>query len=289
MHKVLQSLQLSLLNVGYAHLDTHWNYDNVVSPFTRMYYISKGSAKVYHNDQTFDLKPGYMYLIPSFTYSRYKCDEYHEQYYISFFEEIKNGLSIFNLKSFVYELKAKDTDIAYFKRLLEINPNRALVNDDPEVYDNRPTLQIFKKKNEKLPSSTYLETNGLLYILLSKFIKDHNRLVVKNTTRDNLSQVLSHISENLDKELTINKLASYCHLSTDYFSRIFKQKIGMRPNKYIQSKRVERAQLLLLTTDNSLKQIAEKVGLENLSYFSRVFKSFTGKTPGNFRKEELNV
>ncbi|TSE10807.1 MULTISPECIES: helix-turn-helix domain-containing protein [Aquimarina] len=289
MHKVLQSLQLSLLNVGYAHLDKHWNYDNVVSPFTRMYYISKGSAKVYHNDQTFDLKPGYMYLIPSFTYSRYKCDEYHEQYYISFFEEIKNGLSIFNLKSFVYELKAKDTDIAYFKRLLEINPNRALVNDDPEVYDNRPTLQTFKKKNEKLSSAFYLETNGLLRILLSKFIKDHNRLVIKNTTRNNLSQVLSHISENLDKELTINELASYCHLSTDYFSRIFKQKFGMRPNKYIQSKRVERAQLLLLTTDNSLKQIAEKVGLENLSYFSRVFKSFTGKTPGNFRKEELNV
>jgi AraC-like DNA-binding protein len=58
----------------------------------------------------------------------------------------------------------------------------------------------------------------------------------------------------------------------------------MRPNKYIQSKRIERAQLLLLSTNNSLKQIAEKVGLENVSYFTRIFKSHTGKTPGAFRE-----
>ncbi|MDX1758278.1 MAG: helix-turn-helix domain-containing protein, partial [Arenibacter algicola] len=70
-------------------------------------------------------------------------------------------------------------------------------------------------------------------------------------------------------------------------SRVFNESFGMRPNKYIQSKRIERAQLLLLSTNNSLKQIAEKVGLENLSYFNRIFKSHTGVSPGIFREERL--
>jgi len=289
MQKVLQSLQLSLLNIGYATLDTHWNYDNVISPFIRLYYITKGNAKVYHNNMEFDLKPGFLYLIPSYTYSGYKCDHYHEQYYISFFEEVKNGLSIFSLASFNYEIKATDIDLKYFKRLLAINTDRALINDDPQVYDNRPTLLTFKKKNEQLSSAHYLETNGILRILLSRFILGQKDLINKTSSSHNLSQIISFISENLHRELPISELASYCHLSTDYFSRIFKQKFGMRPNIFMQSKRVERAQLLLLTTDYSIQQIAEKVGLDNLSYFSRVFKKHVGKTPGSFRREQMKV
>jgi len=289
MQKMLQSLQLSLLNIGYAALDTGWNYDNVISPFCRLYYITKGSAKVYHNAMEFDLKPGFLYLVPSYTYSRYKCDNYHEQYYISFFEDIKSGLSIFSLKSFIYEIKATDIDLHYFKRLLEINENRALINDDPEVYDNRPTLLTFKNKNEQLSSAHYLETNGILRILLSRFIKKQKNGIAETNTSHNLSQVISFISENLHRDLSISELASYCHLSTDYFSRVFKQVFGMRPNFYMQSKRIERAQLLLLTTNYSIQQIAEKVGLENISYFSRVFKKHAGKTPGNFRREQMRV
>jgi len=289
MKKVLQSLQLSLLNIGYAKLDTHWNYDNVISPFCRLYYITKGSAKVYHNTMEFDLKPGYLYLIPSYTYSGYKCDHYHEQYYISFLEEIKNGVSIFSLTSFLYEVKASDIDLQYFKRLLEINVNRAYVDDDPKVYDNRPTLLGFKQKNEELSAANFLETNGILLVLLSRFIKDQQDISAKNETYHNLSFATSYINENLHKDLSVSELASHCNLTVDYFSRIFKEKFGMRPNLYMQSKRVERAQLLLLTTNDSLKQIAEKVGLENTSYFSRVFKKHVGKTPGSFRNEQMKV
>lgn len=99
--------------------------------------------------------------------------------------------------------------------------------------------------------------------------------------------VLNHIHENLHKNLTVKQLADFCHLNTDYFSRVFNENFGMRPNKYIQSKRIERAQLLLHSTNKSIKQIAEKVGLENLSYFTRIFKNHTGKTPGIFREEKL--
>lgn len=287
MSKILQSLKLALLNVGYAKLGPLWDYDDVISPFIRLYYITEGSAMVYHSNEAIELKPGHIYIIPSYTFGRYKCDEYHEQYYISCLEEIKNGYSIFNFSSFIFESKAIPMDLYYFKRLLELNPNRQLENNNPKVYDNRPTLMDFEKRNEELSPSAYMETHAILEILISRFIKDMNTQSTKSNVKKEFGMVLNYIHENLHENLTVKQLADFCHLNTDYFSRVFNESFGMRPNKYIQSKRIERAQLLLLSTNNSLKQIAEKVGLENLSYFNRIFKGHTGVTPGIFREERL--
>jgi AraC-like DNA-binding protein len=288
MQDYLQFLKLSLLNIGFDQLDHKWDFDNVISPFSRMYYITSGEAKVYHNDEVFYLKPNHMYLIPSHTYSRYKCDLYHEQYYISFLEEVANGLSIYSFKKFIYEIKATERELTYFKRLLEINPGRTLVNNDPKIYDNKPTLYNFKIKNDSLNSSKYLESQGILSVLFSKFIEDFSQKE-KVFTKSNIEKAFVYISENLHTKLTVEDLAAYCNLNKDHFSRSFNQNFGMRPIKYIQSRRIQRAQLLLLTTSDSLKVIAEKVGIENMSYFIRTFKKFTGKTPNEFRQEQPEV
>jgi AraC-like DNA-binding protein len=290
MNKTLQSIKLSLLNTNLVELDEKWNYDNVVSPFSRLYYVKEGSAVVAHNDREFNLKPGYMYLIPSYTYSRYKCDKYQKQYYVSFLEELSSGLSIYELRDFIYEIKATEIDLYYFKRMLKINPNRYLINDDPEIYDNRDYLLDFKAKNELLTSSEYLETKGILTTLFSRFIKDGvKKQTVEEIKTVGLRGVLKYINENLQHHITVKGLAEHSNLSTDYFSRVFVQKYKMRPVKYIQSKRIERAQLLLLTTDYTIKQIAHKVGLDNISNFSKIFKTVSGVTPGAYRKKDINI
>jgi AraC-like DNA-binding protein len=225
--------------------------------------------------------------VPSYTYSRYTCEEYHEQYYISCLEEVGNGLSIYNLRHFAYEVATSERDIGYFRRLLELNPDRALQNDDPKVYDNRPSLLNFEKRNERLSASAYIETQALLQLLFSRFIK--SSAISQINTGSELNDMISFIGEYLHEELTVARLAEFCHLSPDHFSRVFRKKFGLRPSVYLQSKRVERAQLLLLTTNDSLAEIAEKTGWGNLSYFSRIFKKTTGKTPGTFRKERLEV
>ena len=106
MNKSLHSLRITLLNIAHVHLDKRWNYDNVVSPFSRLYYIKSGRARVYHHDCVFELRAAHLYLIPSFTFTRYKCDSKMEQIYVHFLEEVGVGLSIYNLKSFQYEIKA---------------------------------------------------------------------------------------------------------------------------------------------------------------------------------------
>lgn len=285
MQEYLKSLKFSLLNVGYATLNKDWDYDNVISPFARMYLITSGSAYVYHNNEKYTLKPGYMYLIPSNTYSRYKCNLQHEQYYISFLEEVGIGLSIYNLMNFKYTIQATNLDTYCFKRLLKINPDRTLINSNPGVYDTESSLLYYNEKNETLISNFYTETQGLLKILFSKFITGDKLLV----NEKGMNNVVIYISKNLHKELTVKSLATFSNLSKDYFSKRFMEKFNMRPSKYIELKRLERAQLLLLTTNYSLREIGQKVGFENATYFSRIFKKNVSKTPTQFRNEQLGM
>lgn len=278
-----KSLKLKLINVGYDKLDHNWNFDNVISPFSRLYLITSGEAFVYHHNKKFHLLPGHLYLIPSYVYSSYKCDVKHEQYYVSFYEELGSGLSIYNFVNFNYEVKATRLDAICFERLLAINPNRGLVNNDPKYYDNHRTMVAFEKRNIELSASNYLETHGILKVLLSKFI-DANQTVEKSSN-SNLDKVLSYISENLNNSLKISSLASFCSMNKDHFSRSFKNKFGIRPSNYIQNMRIERAMMLLTTSEFSLKEIALKIGYENYSHFLRAFKEQVGKTPKEFKKD----
>jgi AraC-like DNA-binding protein len=286
----LQSLRITLLNIDHVHLDRQWDYRDVISPFSRLYYIKSGTARVHHHEQVFDLKTGYLYLIPSFTYSSYKCDNEMEQIYVHFLEEAGSGLSIFNICSFRYEMPANDLDKQLFGRLLYINPNRSLTRNDPKTYEYHPTLKSYEAKNNSMPAAHYMETNAILQFLLSKFV-EAKRTVFNSTgyQAHKITETLHYISANLQNKITVEQLAAKCYFNPDYFSRLFKEQTGIRPIQYIQSKRIERAQVLLTTTNYTLQAIADMVGLGNISYFNRLFTKLTNKTPAIYRKENLSI
>lgn len=289
MNDLLQSLKLSILHVGYAKLDHGWSYRDVISPFARLFYVTTGAAVMNHTNQVFNLKPGYMYLVPSYVYNSYNCEVFHEQFYLSFFEEIEPGLSITNLKHFIFEVKACPSDVHYFKRLIEINPDLEIKNNAPKPQIKRNLTTKVKRNKNSFSPSYYVETQGIMAVLLSRFVENKNIDPLEGSDYRDLNRVLIYIAKNLHNTLTVENLAQYCGFSTDHFSRSFKNKFGIRPANYIQSRRIARAQFLLLSTQDSLKQIAENSGFKNASYFSRTFKKITGNTPACFRKTHFNM
>jgi AraC-like DNA-binding protein len=98
---------------------------------------------------------------------------------------------------------------------------------------------------------------------------------------------LSGIMEvNFRYNLKLEDFAELSHRSLSSFKRDFQNHYKETPGKWLLKKRVDYAANLLLSSDDSVSQIAFESGFEDLSHFSRVFKERTGKKPSEFRKIE---
>lgn len=94
-----------------------------------------------------------------------------------------------------------------------------------------------------------------------------------------------HINEHLADDLSVSNIASHLYLSPNYFSRLFKRITGEGCNEYIIRKRIQKAKMLLETTNLPTGRIAVMVGYRDTNYFSLAVKKSTGKSPKNYREE----
>ena len=278
---ILDELSIHLLNTGKAAVGQEWNFSNITSPFTRIYLIIDGEGYIMPNNKMYKLKPGYLYIIPSYVQCNYNCVEYLSQFYIHLINEFPTGLNIYDFFSIQTEVEAISIDTHLFQRLTEINTGLALEQSDPSSYEQKswdPHGLSFQE------SSAYLESIGILKQIISRFlsssIPDNKNLQSFSTFR----KVFQYINANLHQEIRIEKLAEIACYSYDHFTRIFRRSTGMLPMHYINNKRIEKAQILLLTTAKSQVEISELSGFNNLPYYYRVFKKKTGTTPVNYRK-----
>jgi len=97
-------------------------------------------------------------------------------------------------------------------------------------------------------------------------------------------KVLNHIENGLEDVLPVEDLAKIVSLSPSHFCRVFKESFGESPHGFITKLRVERAKTLMLTTTESLSQIALACGLADQAHLCRCFRRVTGTTPGFWRR-----
>jgi len=279
--------RFSLLHVDHVKLDENWNYTNVISPYFRIYYIDEGEGLVSTKTEKIKLEEGYLYVIPSFTLCHLYCNDYLSQYFLHFFEESAEGISLFEHNRKIIKVPAAKTDILNFKHLLEINPGRGINrSDNPNVYEKNAYYKSYRALNKTVSDAVYFETQGILFQLLSRFLRSH-RFKTKNPepVPSKILDAVRYIQLNLKEHLTVAHLAGRANLHQDYFSRLFFKYTGQRPSTYIQEKRIERAQYLIATTNLSFAEIAEETGFENLPHFSKMFKKVTILTPGQYKKQ----
>ncbi|MDQ0640533.1 AraC family transcriptional regulator [Pedobacter sp. W3I1] len=288
--RVLQNT-FSLLNVDYVKLTAKWNYQNVISPYFRIYYIDDGNGEVADQSGSLKLEPGYLYIIPSFTLCNLHCNGYLSQYFVQFFEESVDGTSLFARSRNVSKIKATPMDIDLFKRLLEINPGRGINrSDDPKIYEKNIFYREYQELNNMQGLASYLETQGILLQLTGRLLQP--QLHRKHEDRHapaKIVETVGYILVNLQQELSVTGLASRVNQHPDYFSRLFKTFTGQRPVTFILEKRIERAQYLLATSRLAYSDIAVQTGFDNLSYFSKSFKKLTGMSPSAYKKQVYRV
>ncbi len=103
-------------------------------------------------------------------------------------------------------------------------------------------------------------------------------------TLERLNRITEYVANNYQKKITTAELSKMCYLSEGHFCRFFKTATGRSAIDYINEYRIERAAILLINTDESVTEIAERVGFDDGNYFSRTFKKIKKMSPQDYRK-----
>lgn len=99
-----------------------------------------------------------------------------------------------------------------------------------------------------------------------------------------IKQAVIYINNNFRENISREGLAAMLNIHHDYFSKAFKYYIGKSLNEYIYALRIKEAVRLLMETNDTILDIAMRVGFESVKTFNRAFKRFTGRNPKDYRK-----
>ena len=96
-------------------------------------------------------------------------------------------------------------------------------------------------------------------------------------------EVLEWIRINIDQPLTVRGISEHFHYNPDYLSSLVRGKTGYSLLQYIHKAKIEKAKKMLILTNDSLKEIAYKLGIQDVKYFMKLFKSYEKITPSQYR------
>ncbi len=141
---------------------------------------------------------------------------------------------------------------------------------------------LFQNRNETNELGA-LETQIRFQKLLAALFQQFRLAGAANGQRLEVQRSIEYVNELFYEPLTIEVLSSMTDISRWRYTQLFKELTGDIPIDYLNAIRIEKAQMLLLTTDDKLYDIAQAVGYSNEYYFNRKFKQSVGITPGQYR------
>ncbi|WP_157663363.1 helix-turn-helix domain-containing protein [Polaribacter sp. SA4-12] len=208
-----------------------------------------------------------------------------EQYYTTFTIRLPNKLSIYQLYNFNIEVKASSFHYELFKKLCSANPNMSLPSGNPLEYQ-KMNLNAFKNKQNG--SKENLISSGIISLLLSEFINS-TKMELKTESMNKIPESILFIHQNLSNRLNISELSAKYSMSSDHYTRKFKELTKQNPIDYINRQRIEKALLLLNTTSYSCKEIGYQCGFNSNTYFSKMFKKYVKFSPNDYRASLDNL
>ena len=128
------------------------------------------------------------------------------------------------------------------------------------------------------------ELTGVATTMHRDFVERVHAVRTQKLSRE-IEAACSYIERHLEEELSIASLASYAGYMEYYFSKKFKRELGLTPAEYIRKKRLEKAALLLRSSDLDAQQIATRLQFCSQSYFTDCFRKEYGISPTKYRKE----
>lgn len=261
-------------------MEKHGKFNMTCSHYHATYEILimlDGTRYAFFNNGTHSLSAGDILIIKPYTLhlTENRESDYFKRYALNFSDSV--------LKIILSDEESKKLLNSIYTGI--IHANTADFHTILRLIENISEADQEKGKfsRKKLASNMLVFIDMLSKMPTNEQSKDKGDIICS----DSLANALNYINRNFTKELTLDFIVDYAHISKANFCRIFKKETGSTFLQYLNNLRVAYAHSLLIETDLSIQRIADKAGFSSVLHFDRVFKSIHGITPSAMRKQAV--
>lgn len=255
---------MDLYFVQAGHEDCKGGYENTLFSVSNSYvvhFVYSGRGIFKTSEKTYRLSSGDAFLI-SPSIPSYYCADSDDPWVYMWFE-----ISGKSAKKFLDSIALSEQSPIYHS------------NDTERVAKQFDRLfESLKTKNEYMYMADLLKLMGVMNET------SHVRIQEKNTSlRECINMCVAYINSNFNRKITVKDLCELVNMERSYLFRMFKNYIGMSPQKYIIEYKMQYAARLIALEKYSVGEAAKSVGYDDQFAFSKLFKKCHGVSPSEWK------
>lgn len=179
----------------------------------------------------------------------------------------------------------------FFRSMLERVNSRYLLFEEEHCPEMARLIQEVVREHEQQKPYQKEVIKGLAFSLLMLISRenreyDKGRSENEKSVHRRIQGVLEYVQSEYAGEISSGDLAKFANMSETHFRRLFVQIVDMSPMDYVNMVRIQKACELMRKDDDSMEQVAVKVGYQTITTFNRNFKKFMGTSPYHWKRSE---
>lgn len=263
-HTYLSNTQIHMTTGALTRVKPDWRDTDLIQKENLLYFFLEGEGWLKINNIAYSPVPGELFLVPAGARISYSTSESNP--FLTYWCHFSATVGEINLFDLI------------------ITPHCIALRNDETIKHQFQEL-ITHHESEGLAAPFMVKS--ILFHMMSRFIERSTVDPLQTASIPSVHKlyiVLQYIEKHLTEQMTVETLSQLVHFHPNYFLHYFKSMLGVSPIVYINKKRMQKANSLLLHSDMSIAGIAEHLGMQT-PYLSRMFKKFTGFSPNEFRQQ----
>lgn len=278
-------IKLKIICCRYWKLDL-WDCHDMAFPFWRIYWNKNKGGILKQNQNTYVMESDIIYIIPPFTSFSTKYIKNHS---------FEKGINVFGRhvsENDNEEITGRNSLLHLF---IHFNLGVPFDNVYPGIFEISITPHLLEKLDSltnrlKIENTTFYTTYTLrLQSIINDILSNIGTELFETLNVDfRILDVIRYIENHIQDNPSNSDLAIIANMATNSFSRLFRQKMNMTLHAFIVKRKIAQSCELFLHTNNSIEEVAYRMGFSDRYHFSRVFKSVTGTTPAVYKSGEFS-
>ena len=269
-------IKISRFIINDCNSQISWHYHKEIE----VIFVEQGLHELETQERAYELKSGDIAIVGSSQLHRARNASHEDMIFIVLLVDLQpyfNPAMMMYYKSFSEVLHPLDSMNYIFS-------NEEAKHEIVDIITSIYREIIDQKKGYELAVNMHIQRFmlSLLRYDLENRLKTHD-----NHDAEFLQPIINYVETHLSDRINMQEVCSLVGMSYTYFSKLFKQKTGFSFTDFVNRKRISEAERLLVTENWQTQEIAEAVGIQNMTHFYELFKRYNKCTPKQYLERML--